>query len=204
MKQLLLGCCAMVLVLPAWVSAVTHSDNFYADNHNNDHLAYMDGPETLAIEVQHSGQKIKVHLPRVQDVSEFSWSSDNRYLSFTTERTQLWLYDLKLGSLRLIESIAESAAEPKYLPQWSKTGNWLLYISHKNTQVRPRIYSPVKNYSYALPMLKGDFSRIRWAEKGRVLTLFDFVGAPQRIASFNLFGITLKANKNRSLTALNK
>ncbi|MDO6537462.1 hypothetical protein Q4524_02600 [Alteromonas stellipolaris] len=202
MKPLMLGCCAIILVFSTLVSAVTHTDNHYAANKSNGYVAYMSEPETLVIELGTSTPKREVHLPRVQQASEFSWSNDNRYLTFTTHNQHLWLYDTQLATLRLIESMPSTAPESKYSPQWSNAGNWLLFISHNQTEARPRVYSPLRKHSYALPMSADDFSHIAWANHKNEITLLDFVGKRERLASFKLFGITLTATDARSLMAL--
>lgn len=202
MKPLVLGCCAIILVFSTWVSAVTHTDNHYAANKSNGYVAYMSEPETLVIELGTSTSKREVHLPRVQQASEFSWSNDNRYLTFTTHNQHLWLYDTQLATLRLIESMPSTASKSKYSPQWSNAGNWLLFISHNQMETRPRVYSPLRKHSYALPISADDFTHIAWANHKNEITLLDFVGKRERLASFKLFGITLTATDARSLMAL--
>lgn len=168
------------------------------------YFAYMPRPEWLIIGSDVADVDIQVHLPRIQAVSELTWSKGNRYLTFTTENRQLWLLDLQHTSISLLESIPTSHPKVKYAPQWSGNGTWLLFTSHKNSQSRPRIYSVQRKHSYALPISANEFSAIAWADESDTITLADFVGNAKRIASFSALGVTFEQAQNNRLTVLNK
>lgn len=181
-------------------------DNHRAEiNISKDHgyFAYMPRAEWLVVGSDTGDVDIEVHLPRIKAISELTWSHDTRYLTFTTEDRELWLFDLQHASISLLESVPPSHPKVKYLPQWSSKKQWLLFVSHKNTQSRPRIYSPERKHSYALPLLANEVSSIAWANGNNVITVSDFMGKAQRIASFNAFGITIEQAKNNNLTVLN-
>lgn len=181
------------------------------DNHtteiniSKDHgyFAYMPRPEWLVVGSDSGDVDLEVHLPRIKAISELTWSKDNRYLTFTTKDRELWLFDLQHGAISLLESVPASHPKVKYLPQWSSKKQWLLFVSHKNSQSRPRIYSPEREHSYALPLSANQASSIAWADESNVISVSNFIGKAQRIGSFNAFGITIEQVSSKNLTVLN-
>lgn len=170
----------------------------------NGYFAYMPRPEWLVIGSDSGEFNTEIHLPRIKAISELTWSQDNRYLTFSAKNRELWLFDLQRKTLSLLEALSTQRSGVKFLPQWSNKNQWLLFVSHKHTQSRPRIYSPEKNHSYALPIAAKEASSIAWANKNNVITVSDFAGKAQRIASFNAFGITIEQAESPNLTALIK
>lgn len=168
------------------------------------YFAYMPRPEWLVVGSGSGDINLEVHLPRIKAISDLSWSQDSRYLTFTAKDRELWLFDRQHAAIKLLEAVPASHPNVQYLPQWSGKTPWLLFVSHKNNQSRPRIYSPQKKHSYALPLSISEVSAIAWADKSKVIKVSDFVGEAQRIASFNAFGITIEQAESQKLAWLNK
>jgi WD40 repeat protein len=168
------------------------------------YFAYMAKPEWLVIGSDAADVEVEVHLPRIHSVTELTWSHDNRYLTFTAKDRQHWLYDLQTNVIRLLESLPVSHAKVKFSPQWSGDSQWLLFVSHKANESRPRIYSVEKKHSYALPISANEFSTIAWAGESNAIKVLDFIGEAQRLTSFEAFDITLVKSNDNGLTALNK
>lgn len=213
----------MLIALASWselamTSQITNvhagkakTKNLAADNDSTEksiskdqgYFAYMARPEWLVVGSDSGEVDLEVHLPRIESISELTWSPGNRYLTFTTKDRELWLFDLQHRAISLLESVPASHPEVKYLPQWSGKKQWLLFVSHKNVQSRPRIYSPVRRHSYALPLSANQVSSITWAYESDVITVSNYAGNAQHIDSFNAFGITIEQISNNNLTALN-
>lgn len=170
---------------------------------DNGYFAYMARPEWLVVGSDTGDIDMEIHLPRIDAISEVTWSQGNRYLTFTAKDRELWLFDLQHVSIRLLEAVPSSHPKVKYLPQWSSSQHWLLFVSRKNTQSQPRVYSPEKEHSYALPLSANEASSIDWAEKSNVIIVSNFIGKVQHITSFNAFGITIEQVSNKNLTVLN-
>lgn len=103
-------------------------------NISKDHgyFAYMPRPEWLVVGSDSGDVDIEVHLPRIKAISELTWSQGNRYLTFTTKDRELWLFDLQNAAISLLKSVPASHPKVKYLPQWSRKKQWLLFVSHKD------------------------------------------------------------------------
>lgn len=193
----------MFVVLFARANPHDVSDSKLNLSNDTGYFAYMPRPEWLVIGSETGDVEMEVHLPRIRAISELTWSRGNRYLAFTAKDRELWLFDLQQATLRLLESAPASHPKVRYLPKWSPQKHRLLFISHKQTQSRPRIYAPERKHSYALPLLANEAASLAWNDENNVIAASDFTGNTQRIAAFNTLGITIEHTANHHLTASN-
>ena len=73
-------------------------------------------------EVDNSARYASVMVPGMTEISHPSISQDSRYMSFSTNRSALWLYDFSDGSLRSLDSGGDIR-----LNSFSTDGRWLAY-----------------------------------------------------------------------------
>ena len=163
------------VLLTSFVSATAYSENEY--------LAYMSKAEWLIISNEKDGVNLQIHLPRIASISEVSWSYDKRYMTFTTKQRELWLLDLKHGAISLVESVPSTHPEVNYLPQWSANTSRFLFVSHKYSQSRARVYSTDKKHSYALPIAFNEASSFTWSDEDDVIKVSGFTGSPKRLTA---------------------
>lgn len=134
-------------------------------------------------------------MPRLGPVNELVISEDNRYVVFSHNGKELWLYSRLQKAVRLLEVASAQDLGRAFSPQWSADSRWLLFTSFNRDTVRPRIFSVDNKRQYTLPVQAGDYSTIAWNGEGLAIGLSDFVGDPIQLASFKTLGIKLTAEE---------
>ncbi len=110
-------------------------------------IAYADKRQRLRIVDVDSGSTRDVDIGRHDDITEYRWSPDGRWLTYTMENsaglTQLWMYSLKDGSRTAVTEATSSAFSPAFDPD----GRWLYFLSNRDFQLQFSAYE--QNYLYA-------------------------------------------------------
>ena len=111
------------------------------------HLAYADKQQRLRIVDVDSGKTREVDSSRHDDITEYRWSPDSRWLAYTLENDaglmQVWMYSLKDGSRTAVTESTSSAFSPAFDPD----GRWLYFLSNRDFQLQFSAYE--QNYLYA-------------------------------------------------------
>jgi tricorn protease len=114
---------------------------------DGNHLAYADKQQRLRIVDVDSGKTRDVASARHDDITEYRWSPDGRWLAYTLENdvglTQVWMYSLKDGSRTAVTEATSSAFSPTFDPD----GRWLYFLSNRDFQLQFSAYE--QNYLYA-------------------------------------------------------
>ena len=117
---------------------------FSPDGH---HLAYADKRQRLRIVDADSGSTREVDSSRHEDITEYRWSPDGRWLAYTLENdaglSQIWMYSLKDGTRTAVTEPTSSAFSPAFDPD----GRWLYFLSNRDFQLQFSAYE--QNYLYA-------------------------------------------------------
>lgn len=110
------------------------------------HIAYADKQQRLRIVDVASGKTTDVDTSRNDDITEYTWSPDGRWLAYTLEAdnnlTRIWLYSLKDGTRHPATSAASSANSPAFDPQ----GRRLYFLSNRDYNLTFSAYE--QNYLY--------------------------------------------------------
>ena len=111
------------------------------------HIAYADKQQRLRIVDVDSGSTQDVDSSRHDDITEYRWSPDGRWLAYTIENdaglSQIWMYSLKDGSRTAVTEATSSAFSPAFDPD----GRWLYFLSNRDFQLQFSAYE--QNYLYA-------------------------------------------------------
>ncbi len=111
------------------------------------HIAYADKQQRLRIVDVDSGDTKDVESSRHDDITEYRWSPDGRWLAYTLENDaglmQIWMYSLKDGSRTPVTEPTSSAFSPAFDPD----GRWLYFLSNRDFQLQFSAYE--QNYLYA-------------------------------------------------------
>jgi tricorn protease len=114
---------------------------------DGDHLAYADKQQRLRIVDVASGKTRDVASSRRDDITEYRWSPDGRWLAYTLENdaglTQIWMYSLKDGTQTPVTVATSSAFSPAFDPE----GRWLYFLSNRDFHLQFSAYE--QNYLYA-------------------------------------------------------
>ncbi|MBL0162251.1 MAG: PD40 domain-containing protein [Xanthomonadales bacterium] len=110
-------------------------------------IAYADKQQRLRIVDVDSANTRDVDSSRHDDITEYRWSPDGRWLAYTLENDaglmQIWMYSLKDGSRTPVTEATSSAFSPAFDPD----GRWLYFLSNRDFQLQFSAYE--QNYLYA-------------------------------------------------------
>lgn len=110
------------------------------------HIAYADKQQRLRIVELASGNTRDVDTSRNDDITEYTWSPDGRWLAYTLESdaglSRVWLYSLKDSSRSPATEKTSSASSPAFDPE----GRWLYFTSTRDFNLQFSAYE--QNYLY--------------------------------------------------------
>ena len=101
-------------------------------------------------------------IPRSKQLANIKWSSNDRYLTFTEDDRNLWLFNIGSGSVKLLDHKPRASASWKFNAQWSPNGQWLQYITSNNDRYPVKVYSLQRKHAYHVPVAADAIASIRW------------------------------------------
>jgi len=101
-------------------------------------------------------------IPRAKKLKNITWSANNKYLTFTENDQNLWVYTIEHNASKLIENNVINTQENKFSVQWSPNSEWIQYLSHVNSRNKAKIYSLKRHRSFILPINSSQISSINW------------------------------------------
>lgn len=110
------------------------------------YIAYADKQQRLRIVELANGNTRDVDSSRNEDITEYTWSPDGRWLAYTLESdaglNRIWLYSLKDATRSAVTEETSSASSPAFDPE----GRWLYFASTRDFNLQFSAYE--QNYLY--------------------------------------------------------
>ena len=149
------------------------------------------------------GELLTEHLiPRAKNLSNITWAANNQYLTFTENDRNLWLFSLKQNSSKLIDCTLRNGDVKRFNVQWSPNGQWLQYLSNKNSHHLAKVYSIKRNRSYILPVNSTQIATINWQDGSNDLIIKTEGTTENEVEMSSLYGIKLIVKADAQIALL--
>ena len=148
-------------------------------SHDSKKLAFSDKNQKLWFVDVSSGNTVEVDHSRFNDISDYNWSPDSKWLTYTkggeSQMSSIWVYSLdQKKAMQLSSDLTD-----EFNPVFSKDGKYLYFFSNRDFNLKfsnwefnyvytnpTRVYSAALNYEVpALFQPKSDDERINGKEK---------------------------------------
>ncbi|XQW83872.1 hypothetical protein ACOYR1_12050 [Thalassotalea piscium] len=145
----------------------------------------------LTIYNQHNKLVAEHLIPRAKKLKNITWSANNKYLTFTENDRNLWVYTIEHNARLLIENKLINTQENNLSVQWSPNSEWIQYLSNENSRNKVKIYSLKRHRPFLLPIDSSQISSINWQGYDNELIINSLFMEPKKSEQMTIYGITL-------------